>query len=314
MSLRTCGALLLLVSACATTEPGPRVPVEPSPRIANLERAAGLPWRDEGGCVVQEASHPWPLVVERCYHALDTRKVRFNDTERRCAVASAGAAAVPVMVGMCLLSQPYLAVGAVVVVGTVVVAAAIMAELEAHERQRRSRPDTEDSVATESPGPQAQLSSQEPVANAQPRPGGLGRDWLPPGPPEAPEPQERRSDCTPRRVPPKGGHPFHNACADNIPFNAFRGANALVNGKAFDALQPATRTLWEVKTDNFDTYPPALRGLVLRDQVPKLLIELDLARACGFDFRVGVRSPAHKEALERAAPELEGLIVVMDWC
>jgi hypothetical protein len=115
-------------------------------------------------------------------------------------------------------------------------------------------------------------------------------------------------------VPPKGGHDGHNRCADNIPFNAFRGANALVNGKAFDALQPATRTLWEVKTDNFDTYTVALRGFVIRDQMAKLRLERDLARACGFDFRVGVRSAAHKVALEREAPDLEGLIVVMDWC
>ncbi|WP_434389828.1 DUF6310 domain-containing protein [Melittangium boletus] len=72
--------------------------------------------------------------------------------------------------------------------------------------------------------------------------------------------------------------------------------------------------MWEVKTDNFDTYPRDLRGFVISEQVPKLLIERDLARACGFDFRVGVRSAAHKAALESADPELEGLIVIMDWC
>ncbi|HYH98975.1 DUF6310 domain-containing protein [Hyalangium sp.] len=115
-------------------------------------------------------------------------------------------------------------------------------------------------------------------------------------------------------MPPKGGHPFHNECADNIPLNAFRGANALVNGKAFDALQPPTRTLWEVKTDNFDTYTDALQDIVIASQGPKLRSERDLARACGFDFRVGVRSAAHKAELENAYPDLQGLIVVMDWC
>jgi Family of unknown function (DUF6310) len=115
-------------------------------------------------------------------------------------------------------------------------------------------------------------------------------------------------------VPPKGGHPFHNLCADNIPNNAFRGANALVNGKAFDALQPAARVLWEVKTDNFDTYTPELQEIVSRSQGPKLRLERDLASACGFDFRVGVRSASHKAELENTYPDLQGLIVVMDWC
>ncbi|REG37924.1 hypothetical protein ATI61_101914 [Archangium gephyra] len=87
-----------------------------------------------------------------------------------------------------------------------------------------------------------------------------------------------------------------------------------MNGKNFDALQLATRTLWEVKTDNFDTYPPDLREIVIESQVEKLRHERALALACGFDFRIGVRSPAHKEALEFAARDLNGLIVVMDWC
>jgi hypothetical protein len=72
--------------------------------------------------------------------------------------------------------------------------------------------------------------------------------------------------------------------------------------------------LWEVKTDNFDTYPHDLRRIVIENQVLELQRERELARACGFDFRVGVRSAAHKAALERADPELEGIIVVMDWC
>ncbi|QRK13242.1 tannase/feruloyl esterase family alpha/beta hydrolase [Archangium violaceum] len=81
-----------------------------------------------------------------------------------------------------------------------------------------------------------------------------------------------------------------------------------VNGKNFDALQLATRTLWEVKTDNFDTYTDDLQDIVVRSQVPKLRHERALALACGFDFRVGVRSEAHKEALEDEAPDLQGHI------
>jgi hypothetical protein len=112
----------------------------------------------------------------------------------------------------------------------------------------------------------------------------------------------------------RGGNKLHDKCADRIPFNSFPGGDVFVNGKNFDALQLATRTLWEVKTDNFDTYTDELQEIVVRGQLPKLLHERDLAWACGFDFRVGVRSNAHKEALEEADPTFDGLIVVMDWC
>ncbi|EPX62725.1 hypothetical protein D187_008913 [Cystobacter fuscus DSM 2262] len=71
-----------------------------------------------------------------------------------------------------------------------------------------------------------------------------------------------------------------------------------MNGKNFDALQLAARALWEVKTDNFDTYPPELRRIVLEDQVLELQYERALALACGFNFRVGVRSAA-LESLDR---------------
>jgi len=52
----------------------------------------------------------------------------------------------------------------------------------------------------------------------------------------------------------------------------------------------------------------------VKKQARDFLTERKLAMACGFDFRVGVRSAAHKKALEYAEPTLEDLIVVMDWC
>jgi hypothetical protein len=94
--------------------------------------------------------------------------------------------------------------------------------------------------------------------------------------------------------------------------NDFRGYDALVNGKRFDALQVDRRVLWEVKTDNFDTYSEALREIVLEKQVAELRRERELARACGYDFYVGVRSAAHLTALREEVPDLN--IVVMDWC
>ncbi|WP_370644252.1 DUF6310 domain-containing protein [Myxococcus sp. RHSTA-1-4] len=70
--------------------------------------------------------------------------------------------------------------------------------------------------------------------------------------------------------------------------------------------------LWEVKTDNFDTYPPDLRDIVIKKQVKELQRERALAAACGFRFQVGVRSAAHKAALEREDRRLD--VAVMDWC
>jgi hypothetical protein len=110
------------------------------------------------------------------------------------------------------------------------------------------------------------------------------------------------------------GHDLHNECADKMPNNSFPGGDVFVNGNNFDALQLLTRTLWEVKTTAIETYNPFVRDREIEKQVPKLRSERALALACGFDFRIGVRSEAHKQALEEEAPELIGFIVVMDWC
>jgi hypothetical protein len=302
MLLRGWLALLVFLSACTTTNPGAKVQVAPSPRIANLQRAAALPWADGGQCVVREASNEWPVLAERCYQALDHDRVKFRDVTGRCAVASAGAAAVGV--GLCVLLAPEIIVGAIIVTGVVMVAIAIKKEMDANERNAsrevgESRSQTQPS------------SEQEPVATREPSPRGLGRDWFPPDPPGL-EPRDRRPECTPRRVPPKGGHPFHNKCADNVPGNAFRGANALVNGKAYDALQPAVRTLWEVKTTAIETYNPFVRERELDKQVVEGRRERDLAAACGYDFIIGVLTEAHRQMLEEAEPDLT--VVLMGWC
>ncbi len=123
---------------------------------------------------------------------------------------------------------------------------------------------------------------------------------------------ERRPECIPQRVPHRGGDDLHNRCADRVPRNAFPGFDVLVNGKHFDALQLGGRVLWEVKTDNFDTFTSALQRIVVGNQVPELQHERELARTCGFDFRVGVRSAAHQAALLNVDRTLT--IVVMDWC
>ncbi len=303
MRFRACIALLLFLSACATSTPSPREPAARDPRLANLQRAATLPWTDGGRCAVQEASEPWPVLVERCFHALDHDRLEFHDLTGRCAVASAGAAAVGV--GFCVLAAPEIVVGAVIVAGVVVVGFAIKEALDAYALDM-GRPEVR-------PVPETAPAPPKPSPKKRPKPEPKGPDFPPVGPVEVTE--RDRPRCEPVPVPYHlGGNKLHDKCADRIPNNSFPGGDVLVNGKNFDALQLATRTLWEVKTDNFDTYPPDLREIVVESQVEKLRHERALALACRFNFRVGVRSPAHKVALELADPELKGLIEVMEWC
>ncbi|MBE4748924.1 hypothetical protein G4177_12205 [Corallococcus sp. ZKHCc1 1396] len=313
MRLRACSALLVLLVACATPATGPTDSRARNPRFTNLQKAATLPWKDDGRCVVREASQAWPVVVERCFSELDTRRIRFRDTQRRCPVASANVLALETMVGICLLTQPEIVVGAVIIIGAVVVAVAIHEQLEAYEF-RRPYPEEETSGETVSPAPETQSAPLHSLSSRRPQPDGAssGQDVFPPGPPSFQEPRERRPECTPQPVPHLGGDALHNQCADKVPQNAFPGSDVLVNGKRFDALQLHSRLLWEVKTDNFDLYTPALKRISIAKQVSELRRERELAKDCGYDFVVGVRSAAHRTALLAQINNLN--IIIMDWC
>ena len=304
MRFRTCSACLLLLvfSACATSAPSPGERVPRNPRVANLQRAATLPWRDGGRCAVREASQPWPVLAERCFQALNHDRVRFNDLTGRCAVASAGAAALGI--GLCVLAVPEIVVGAVIVIGVVVVGAAIKEALDAYELRGSSPEEVE-------PTPQTKPAPQEPSANRKPKPEPSGQDWFPPGPTEPLE-GERRPECRPVPVPHRGGNDPHNDCADLLPQNSFPGWDVLVNGKQFDALQLTTRTLWDVKTDNFDIHSLHSQRFFARVKLPEMQRERRLAEACGYNFVVGVKSAAHKVAIEKLDNTLT--VVVMDWC
>ncbi|RYD84224.1 MAG: hypothetical protein EOP84_06115 [Verrucomicrobiaceae bacterium] len=293
MRSRTSSALLflLLLSACATTEPSLGELEAPKPRFANLQRAAQYPWTDDGQCVVREASNEWPLLAERCFHALDHDRVRFRDVTGRCAVASAGA----VGVGLCIFVAPEIIVGAIIVTGVVVVAVAIKEEWDESERsasRERARPKTQTRSSIE----------QEPVADREPTPRGVGQDWFPP---VSSDSTERPPDCRPIPVPHAGGDDPHDECADKFPPNRYPGKDVLVGGKRFDALQVGVRRLWEIKTYRFDTYAPFVRNQVIDDEIEEFEEERNIALSCGYGFVVGVSTEAHKEALERASPELE---------
>lgn len=135
--------------------------------------------------------------------------------------------------------------------------------------------------------------------------------WEQPAPPVSQEEDDPR--CKPIPLPRHlGGHDSHNQCADKLPGNSFPGGDVYVNGKNFDALQLATRTLWEVKTDDFGKQSPHSQKFFIKMKLSEIQREAKLAKECGYDFVVGVHSEAHKIALEFADPSLK--VVVMDWC
>jgi hypothetical protein len=175
------------------------------------------------------------VLVERCFHALDQDRMEFHDPTGRCAVASAGAAAVGL--GLCVLAAPELVVGAVIVTGVVVVGWALQEALDAYEL-RRGRPEVRPAPETR-PVPETEPAPQQASPKQRPKPEPKRPDFPPLGPAETSE-RERRRKCEPLPVPHRGGNDEHNKCADKIPHNSFPGWDVLVNGKQFDALQLAT--------------------------------------------------------------------------
>jgi hypothetical protein len=302
MRLRACIALLLFLSACATSIPRRNESAVRDPRHANLQRAAALPWTDGGRCVVREASQPWPVLVERCYPALDKDRVEFHDTTGRCAVASMDAAALGL--GFCVLAAPEIAVGAVVVLGVVVVGLALKEALDAYEFRHA---DPEEAA----PSSETKVASRKAEAQGKPKPEPTGQDGFPPAPPESPE-RERGPECRPVPVPHRGGNGPHNECADRLPQNSFPGWDVLVNGKQFDAMVLVTGTLWDVKTDDFEKHKLHSQQFFAKVKLSELQREKRLAEACGYRFFIGVRSAAHKAALNLLDRNLD--VVVMDWC
>ncbi|NOJ91636.1 hypothetical protein HMI51_01575 [Corallococcus coralloides] len=289
MRFRTCIAILLFLSGCAATEPITKEPAARDRRIANLQRAAALPWRDDGRCVVREASQPWPELVERCYRALDHDRVEFHDTTGRCAVASTGAAAMGI--GFCVLAAPEIAVGAVIVLGVVVVAVAITEALDAYEL-RHLYPEEAGTARGAKATPRETVAKHKP--ELEPEPAGQGRQ-----PPVPPVPVDRtgRASCEPVPVPHAGEDDAHNECADTFPPNRYPGHDVLVGGIRFDALQVGMRVLWEIKTHRFDTYNEFIQNQEIEKEIDQLRNERRVAQACGYDFVVGVSTQAHKDAL-----------------
>ncbi len=248
------------------------------------------------------------MLVERCFQALDHDRIEFHDTTGRCAVASAGAAAVGL--GVCVLAAPEIVVGAVIVAGVVVVGFAIKEALDAYELKWGDPEDARPAPETR-PVPETTPAPREPSPKQRPKPEPKGPDFPPLEPPETSE-RERRRRCEPVPVKHRGGNKDHNKCADLMPNNSFPGRDVFVNGKNFDALQLATRTLWDVKTDDFDKHSSRSQDFLARVKLPELQREDRLAKQCGYNFVVGVKSAAHQAVLFKLDPNLK--VIVMDWC
>jgi len=297
MRLRACFALLLLLSACTTTLPSPREPAGRDRRLANLQRAAKLPWTDGGRCAVREASAPWPELAERCFHALDHDRIEFHDTTGRCAVASAGAAALGV--GVCVLAAPEIVVGAVIVAGVVVVGFAIKEALDAYALEM-GRPEVR-------PVPETAPAPRKPSPEKRPKPEPKGPDFPPVGPTDISE-RERRRRCEPIPEPHAGEDDAHDKCADQFPPNRYPGMDVLVGGVSFDALQVGVRVLWEIKTHRFDAYPDFVQDKEIKKEMIQIEKQRKAAAACGYGYVVGVSTEAHKAALLEEIPTLNVVV------
>ncbi len=171
-------------------------------------------------------------------------------------------------------------------IGSVVVAVAIQEAINTYQRNAaRERAKTKTQTRPS--------SKQEPVTQREPKPEGLGRDWLPPA---SADPTER-PECKPIPVRHAGEDVPHNECADKFPPNRYPGMDVLVGGERFDALQVGVRVLWEIKTHRFDTYSDFVRDQEIEKELEQLLDERRAAHACGYDFIIGVSTDAHRDAL-----------------
>jgi hypothetical protein len=236
------------------------------------------------------------VLAERCFHALDHDRLEFHDPKRRCAVASAGAAALGV--GLCVLAAPEIVVGTVIVAGVVVVGFAIKEALDAHEL-KWADPENARPAPETRPVPETTPAPQKASPEKRPKPEPKGPDFPPLGPIETSE-QERRRRCEPIPEPHAGEDGAHNRCADQFPPNRYPGMDVLVGGVSFDALQVGVRVLWEIKTHQFDTYNAFVQRQEIAKEMKQLIKQRKAAAACGYDFVVGVSTQVHKDALLRA--------------
>jgi hypothetical protein len=334
MSFRTCIALLLLLSACAsapaplsmprpnafvsTPTSGPRIqlvstPLEPAPErsrigMADLDKARALLSRARKDMEPRQ----WES-LDRKLTAAERAFERFSRAARTSGQAAEVARGVEGLAQAGRASEAPLALSRV---GPVLVALVLLWPSRTAGPESDSRPPWVDAqLEFEARLRDVSESSRQLMAEleAQPRPTKAeAREPVPQKQPASALTQEDDPKCKPIPVPHLGGNDPHNECADKIPNNSFPGWDVFMNGKNFDALQLATRTLWDVKTDDFDKHSSHSRKFFIKMKLGEIQREKRLAEECGYGFVVGVRSEAHKTALLFADPSLK--VVVMDWC
>ncbi|WP_336242514.1 DUF6310 domain-containing protein [Corallococcus exercitus] len=192
--------------------------------------------------------------------------------------------------------------GAVIVLGVVVVAVAIKEELDAYELRHLYPEESGTARGTKAASREA-VAKRKPEAEPEP----AGQDRQPPVPP-VPVGPTRHASCEPVPVPHAGQDTFHNDCADKVPPNRYPGMDVLVGGARFDALQVGVRVLWEIKTHQFDTYNAFVQDQEIEKEVKQLRKERDAAAACGYGFVIGVSTQSHKDALLDQIPSLDVVV------
>ncbi|ATB41223.1 hypothetical protein CYFUS_006688 [Cystobacter fuscus] len=334
MRLQTWSALLLLLTACAsapaprsvprpysvasTPTSGPRIqlvsaPMEPAPQGSRIGKAD----LDQARALLSRARKDIePRQWEQLDRKLTAAEWAFERFSRAARTSGQAAEVVSRAEGLAQAGRASETPLALSRVGPVLVALVLLWPSSTAGPEADSRPPWVDAqrefearlrdVSEASWQLMAELEAQPRAAKAP------AREPSPQKQPASALVEEDDPRCKPIPVPHLGGNDPHNKCADRIPNNSFPGWDVLVNGKHFDALQLAVRTLWEVKTTAIETYNPYIQRMELQKQVEEGLHERALAAACGYQFVIGVRTLAHKEMLELAERRLT--VVLMPWC
>ncbi|WP_395857793.1 DUF6310 domain-containing protein [Cystobacter fuscus] len=337
MRLHACSALLLLLAACASVPAAPSMPrphvlvLAPPPSLSIRLVSAPMEPVQQGSRIGRADLEQARALLSRARNDLEPRQWEVLDRkltaaerafERFSSAAKTSGQAAEVVRGAEGLAQAGRArtlAGALSRVGPLLVGLVLLWPSSTAGSEFDSRPPWVDAQREfEARLRDVSESSRQLMVEFEAQPGVEKAPAREPSPRKQPPSalvEEDDPRCRPIPLPRHlGGHGLHNECADKMPNNSFPGGDVFVNGNNFDALQLVTRTLWEVKTTAIETYNPFVREREIEKQVPKLRSERALALACGFDFRIGVRSATHKDELERMAPDLEGIIVVMNWC
>ncbi len=120
--------------------------------------------------------------------------------------------------------------------------------------------------------------------------------------PEAEELPKDDNRCDVEAVKHLGGDGIHDACADSLPGNLIPGKDLLVTtpegvDKNFDAYTPADHSVWEVKTHKLDDKSARSFKFLAGKQIGELMNEQEIARRCGYNFKISVSDLRQYELL-----------------